>query len=77
MTSEFEVSATRMNLRSGKVRKILSRRYFRTLNVSSRLGEVQGSGVETAKGVGCVNELHVVARDLFGGGREVVEMHVW
>lgn len=38
--------------------------------------EVQRPGVEGAAGVGFVDEVHVVARDLFRGGGEVVEVEV-
>lgn len=40
------------------------------------VAEVEGPGVEGAAGVGVVDEVHVVARDLLGRGGQVVEVDV-
>ena len=40
------------------------------------VGEVEGPGVEGAAGVGLVDEVHVVARDLLGRRGQVVEVEV-
>lgn len=40
------------------------------------IAEVQGPGVEGAAGVVIVDEIHLVSRDLFGRGREVMEVEI-
>ena len=44
---------------------------------SRYVAEIEGSSVKGAARVGLVDEVHVIASDLLGGRRQVVEMDVW
>ena len=60
----------------GKSAEDLLEQEFADGQGSADVAEVEGPRVEGTTGVGLVDEIHVIAGDLFGGGGEVVEVEV-